>query len=163
MNTHQMYQQANAQWQPVMNNPVVPHPMLQPTSGQQVSTNYVIAPMQYHTIPQIHNYPSEYYTSQQLQSMTSTSEEEEETQNNSKNEWQVTRRTKRKKIYRTQHSTPETRIEKRNRYGLLTNETNKDSIDGNPSSTKIHKPPSVNTWCCKVRTNEKTNKRHSRR
>jgi len=32
------------------------------------------------------NYPSEDYTSQQLQRMTSTSEEEE-TQNNSKNEW----------------------------------------------------------------------------
>jgi hypothetical protein len=24
---------------------------------------------------------------------------------------------------------------------LLTNETNEDSIDGNPNSTKIHKPP----------------------
>jgi len=40
MNTHQMYQQANAQWQPVMNNPAVPHPMLQPTSGKQVPRNY---------------------------------------------------------------------------------------------------------------------------
>jgi len=39
MNTHQMYQQANAQWQPVMNNPVVSYAMLQPTSGQQVPTN----------------------------------------------------------------------------------------------------------------------------
>jgi hypothetical protein len=39
MNTHQMDQQANAQWQIVMNNPVVPSPMLQPTSGQQVPTN----------------------------------------------------------------------------------------------------------------------------
>jgi len=26
---------------------------------------------------------------------------------------------------------------------LLTNEPNKDSIDGNPSSTKIHKPPPI--------------------
>jgi hypothetical protein len=26
---------------------------------------------------------------------------------------------------------------------LLTNETNEDSIDGNPSSTKIHKPPPI--------------------
>jgi len=31
INTHKTYQQANAQWQPVMNNPVVPYPMLQPT------------------------------------------------------------------------------------------------------------------------------------
>ena len=54
--------------------------------------------------------------------MTSTSEE---TQNNSKNEWQVIRCTKRKKIHRTQHNTPETKIETRNRYGLLTNETMK--------------------------------------
>jgi len=62
-NTHQMYQQANAQWQPVMNNPAVPHPMLQPTSGQQVPTNDFIAPMQHHMIPPIHNYTSEDYTS----------------------------------------------------------------------------------------------------
>jgi hypothetical protein len=44
MNTHQMGQQANAQRQPVMNSPVVPNPLLQPTSGQQVPTNYIIAP-----------------------------------------------------------------------------------------------------------------------
>jgi hypothetical protein len=62
-------------------------------------------------IPPIHNYPSENYTSQQLQRMTSTSEEEEETQNNRKNEWQVIRWTKRKKINRTQQNTPETKIE----------------------------------------------------
>jgi hypothetical protein len=81
-----MYQQDKAQWQPAMNNPVVSYPVLQPTSGQQVPTNYVIAPMQHHMIPPIHNYPSEVYTSQQSQRMTSTSEAEEETQNNSKNE-----------------------------------------------------------------------------
>jgi len=75
--------------------------------------------------------------------MTSTKEEEEEIQNNSKNEWQVIRRTKRKKIHRTKHNTPETKIEKRNRYGLLTNEINEDSIEGNPSSTKIHKTPPI--------------------
>jgi hypothetical protein len=79
MNTHQMCQKANAQWHPLMNNPAVPYPVLQPTSGQQVPTNYVSAPMQHHTIPTIHNYPSEDYTSQHLQRMTSTSEEEEET------------------------------------------------------------------------------------
>jgi hypothetical protein len=94
-------------------------------------------------IPLIHNYPSEDYTSQQSQRLKSTSEEEEETQNNSENEWQVIRRTKRKKIHRTQHNTPETKTETHNRYGLLTNETNEDSIDGTPSSTKIHKPPPV--------------------
>jgi hypothetical protein len=67
-----MYRQDNAQWQPVMNNPVVPYPMLQPTSGQQVHTNYVNAPMQHHMIPPIHNHPS-----QQSQRMTTTCEEEE--------------------------------------------------------------------------------------
>jgi len=67
MNTHQTYQQANAQWQPVMNKPATPYPMLQPTSGQQVPTNYFIATMQHHMIPPIHNKPSEDYTSQQLQ------------------------------------------------------------------------------------------------
>jgi hypothetical protein len=99
-----MYQQVNARWQQVMNNPVVPYPMLQPTSGHRVLTNYVITPVQHHMIPPIHNYPSEDDTSQQLQSMTSTSEEEEETQNNTKNEWPVIRRTKRKKIHKTQHT-----------------------------------------------------------
>jgi hypothetical protein len=77
--------------------------------------------------------------------MTSTSEEEEETQNNNKNEWQVIRRTKGRKYTEhntTQNNTPEKK-RKNNRYGLLTNETNEDSIDGNPSSTKIHKPPQI--------------------
>ena len=78
LNTHQMYQQATLQWQPVMNNPALPYPMLQPTSGQQMPTNYFIVPMQHQMIPPIHNYPSEDYTSQQLQGMTSTSEEAEE-------------------------------------------------------------------------------------
>jgi len=107
MNTHQMCQQDNAQWQPVMISPVLPYPMLQPTSGQQVPINHFITPIQHHVIPPTHNnYTSENYTNQQLQRMTYTSEEEEETQNNSKNEWQVIRRTKRKKIHRTQHNTP---------------------------------------------------------
>ena len=53
------------------------------------------------------------------------------------------RYTKRKKIYRTHHRTPETKIETNNRYGLLTNETNEDSIDGNSSATKIQKPPPI--------------------
>jgi hypothetical protein len=47
------------------------------------------------------------------------------------------------KIYRTQHNTPKTKIETHNRHGLLRNETNEDSIDGNPNSMKIHKPPPI--------------------
>ena len=39
MKTQQMYQQTNAQWQPLTNNTVVPHPIVQPTSDQQVPTN----------------------------------------------------------------------------------------------------------------------------
>ena len=74
--------------------------------------------------------------------MTSTNEEEE-TQNDSRNEWQLMRRTKRNKIQRTQHNTLETKTETHRRYDLLTNETNDDSIDGNPSSTKIQKPPPI--------------------
>jgi len=118
-----------------MNKPAVPYPMLQPTSGQQVPTNDFIVPMQHQMMPPIHNYPSEDYTSLQLQRMTSTSKEVEETQNNSQNEWQKKRRTKRKKIHRAQN-TPETKIETNNRYGLLTNEANENSIDENPSSKK---------------------------
>ena len=111
-------------------------------------TNYIrptgafIAQMQHHMIPPIRNHPSEDYTSQQLQGMTFTSKEEE-TQNNSKNEWQVVRRTERKKIHTTQHNTDETKTETHSRYGLLTNETNEDSIDGNLSPTKIQKLPPV--------------------
>jgi hypothetical protein len=67
-----------------MNNPVVPYPMLQHTSGQQVPTNYVVATMQHHMMQPIHNYPTEDYTSQQLQRMTSTSEEEENTKQQQK-------------------------------------------------------------------------------
>ena len=42
-----------------------------------VPIKYVIAPMQRHKLPPIHNYTSEDYNRQQLQRMTSTSEEEE--------------------------------------------------------------------------------------
>ena len=84
INTHQMYQQANPQWQRVMNNPAETYQMFQNTSGQQVPTNCVIASMQHHMIPPIHNYLSEDYTSQQSQRMTSKSEEEEKTKNNRK-------------------------------------------------------------------------------
>jgi len=55
----------------------------------------------------------------------------------------VIRCTKRKKIHRTQQNTPETKIESNNRYGLLTNETNEDSVDGNLSSMQIQKPPPI--------------------
>ena len=93
MNTHQMYHQANAQWQPVMDSSAVPYQMLQATSCQQVPTHCVIVPMQHRKIPPLCNYPSEDYTSHQSQRMISTSEEEEETRNNSKNVWNVIRRT----------------------------------------------------------------------
>jgi hypothetical protein len=85
-----------------------------------VPTNYVIASMQHHMIPPIHNYPSDDYTSQQSQRMTSTSEEEEEEkQSNNKNEWQVIRRIKGRK-YAKHNTTPphpplETKIESYNR------------------------------------------------
>jgi len=75
--------------------------------------------------------------------MTSNGKEELETQNNSKNEWQMVGRTKRKKIHGTQQNTPEINRKTQNRYGFLTNEINQDFIDGNPNSTKIHKSPLI--------------------
>ena len=133
--------------------------MLQTTSGQQVPTDYFIAPTQHHTIPPIHNYPSEDYTSQQLQRMTSTSEEEEETQNNSQKEWQVIRYTKRKKIHKTQH------LWNKNRNTQPIWLVNKWRFHWRKS--KFNEDPktssSIRTWCYKLRWNDKKNKRHSRR
>jgi len=113
-----------------LKNSAVPYPILQSTLGQKFPTKYFIAPLQHHTIPAIHIYPSEYHTSQQLQRVTPTNEEEE-TYNKYINDLQVIRRTRRKKIHRTQHNIPETKIETRNGYGLLTNETEEDFSDGN--------------------------------
>ena len=62
MITHQTYQQANAQCQPIITNPVAPYLMLQPIPGQQMSTNYD-APMQHPTIPSLRNNPPAGYTS----------------------------------------------------------------------------------------------------
>ena len=42
-----------------------------------------------------------------------------------------------------QNNTPENTIETYNRYGLLTNETNLNSAEVNPSSTRNHKPPPI--------------------
>ena len=91
MNTHQAFQQTNAQCQPIITNPVAPYTMLQSIPGQQMSTNYD-APMHHQTIPSLHNNPPAGYTSLQSQRLTSTGEEEE-TQNNGKNVWQVIRST----------------------------------------------------------------------
>ena len=98
--------------------------MLQPTSEQQVPTNYVIAPMQHHMIPPIHNYPSGDYTSQKSQRITSTSEEEEEKKYQQK--WMASDKThwKEENTQNTkQYNTSETKIATDKLYGLLTNET----------------------------------------
>ena len=80
----------------------MPYPMLKPTPGQQMSTNYD-ALMQHQTILTLHNIPPAGYTSRQSQRLTSASEEEEETQNNGKNIWQAIRSTKRKKTQNPNH------------------------------------------------------------
>ena len=46
---------------------------------------------------------------------------------------------KHKKIHKTQPITPETKLEAHDRFGLLTNKTDQEPIDENPSSTKKHK------------------------
>lgn len=142
-NNHQMIQQTNMHWQPVLNNPAMPYPMIQPTPNQQVSANYFITPMQHHMLPPMNNSSSEHCSSQQLQRMTSTSEDEEETENNNKNEWQVIRSTKRKKVHRIQLDNSGSKIATNNRYDLLTNVTNENSADENRSSDKIQKPPPI--------------------
>jgi hypothetical protein len=114
MNTNKRYQQFKAQSQPTMINPVASHPMQPSTPDQPGYTNSVSEPMQIHTIPPIHNNPCRGYSSQQSQGLTSTSEEDEETHNISKNEWQVIRSIKRKKIRTIQPNTPETNIETHN-------------------------------------------------
>lgn len=149
-NNQQMHQQINTQWQPVMNNPAISYPMLPSTTSQQTSSNYLIAPMQQQILAPMHqqmltpvNNFSNVEHIQHLQRMTSTSEDEEDIQNNSKNEWQVIRSTKRKKITRSQQNTSKPNIETKNRYSLLTNEINENTIDGNPRPAKIQTPPPI--------------------
>jgi len=74
---------------------------------------------------------------------TSTSEDEDDTHHNSNNEWQVIRRTERKKIHSTPLPTPNTLTETHNRYGLLSKMTNQDDRDGQPRPTQNHKPPPI--------------------
>ena len=56
--------------------------------------------------------------------LTSSSKDEVDNYNNSNKEWQVIRRTKRKKFQRTPINTQDTATETRNRYELLSQETN---------------------------------------
>ena len=93
--------------------------------------------------PQTHNNLREERARQHKHGSISTSEEEEETQNSINNEWQVIRNSTRKRNQQTQNNTPESKIETYNRYGLLTNETNLNSTEGNPSPTRNHKPPPI--------------------
>jgi hypothetical protein len=48
-----------------------------------------------------------------------------------------------KKNHPTQNDIPENKKEKNNRYGILTNETNLNYTEGNPSPTLSHKPPPI--------------------
>ena len=93
--------------------------------------------------PQTHNNLREEHARQHKRGSIATSEEEEETQNSINNEWQVIRNSTRKRNQQTQNNTPESKIETYNRYGLLTNETNLNSTEGNPSPTRNHKPPPI--------------------
>ena len=91
-----------------------------------------------------HNNLREEQARQQTHGSTPTGEEEEETQTqNITNEWQVIRNSTRKRNHLTQNNTPENKIETYNRYGLLTNETNPNSTEGNPSPTRNQKPPPI--------------------
>ena len=87
-----------------------------------------------------HNNLREEQVRQQKQGSISTSGKEEGTQNNINNEWQEIRNSTRKRNCPTQNFTPENKIETRNRYGILANETN---TEGNPNPTKNHKPPPI--------------------
>ena len=64
----------------------------------------------------------------------------EEQQNNINNEWQVIRNSTRKRNHPMQNDTPENKIETHNRFDILTNETNLNATEGNPSPTRNHKP-----------------------
>jgi len=90
-----------------------------------------------------HNNLREEQARQQTHASTPTGEEEDETQNNINNEWQVIRNSPRKRNHLTQNNTPENKIETHNRYGLLTNETNQNSTERNPSATRNQKPPPI--------------------
>jgi len=108
------------------------------------------------------NNPREEQARHQKQGSISTSEEEEETQNNINNKWQVIRNSTRKRNHPTQDNTPENKIETYNRFGILTNETNLNSTEGNPSPTWNHKPPTyIHTWGDQQWSNDQPNKKNS--
>jgi len=90
-----------------------------------------------------HNNLREEQVRQHKQGSTPTSEEEEGTQNNINNEWQVIRNSTRKRNHPTHHEPPENKTETNNCYGILTDETNLNSTEGNPSPILNHKPPPI--------------------
>jgi len=89
------------------------------------------------------NSPREEQVRHQKQGSITTGEEVEGTQNNISNEWQVIRNSTRKRNHPMQNDTPENKIETHNRFDILTNETNLNATEGNPSPTRNHKPPPI--------------------
>jgi len=78
--------------------------------------------------------------------LTSTSEDEDDTHHKSNKEWQVIRRTKRKKIHSTPLPTPNTLTETHNRHGLLSNwQTKKTQMDNHDHHKIINLHPSSST------------------
>jgi len=106
--TYQSHHQAYAQSQTMLYNPEIPHLILYTAPDQQGPTTYV-SPQMHHTMTtQIPNTIPDSSNSQHQHRLTSTSKDEDDTHNNSNNEWQVIRRTKREKIHSTPLNTPDT-------------------------------------------------------
>jgi hypothetical protein len=106
--TQQSHHQAYVQSHTVLYNPEIPHPIRYSTPDQQGSTMYVPPPSMHHTMTtQILNTIQDALHSQRQHRLASTSEDKDDTYNNSNDEWQVVRGTKRKKST-AHHSTPQT-------------------------------------------------------
>lgn len=149
MSNQQMYRSMDMQYQPIINNQATSCSILQPPLSQQMPTNYFVPLTQQPIIPTQQQLISrqqqpiplynETLTGCQIQTMSSTSEDEEETQEDTTNTWQVMRGTKRRKCIKPKTITG---LETRNRYQLLTNQT--DTSNGNSTNTiRPPKPPPI--------------------
>ena len=140
---HQPCHDAQAHGHTMLLNPAIPYPQPYSSPDQQGPLAYDSPSMQYTMSTQPPTTSMDTSNTQRQHRLTSSREDEVDTYINNNKGWKVIRRTKRKEVQRTPINTPDTATETRNRYELLSKETNQEDIVVNQRPPQHQRPPPI--------------------
>jgi len=140
---HQPHHEAHAHGHAMLLNPAIPYTQPYSSPDQQGLLAHDSPLLHYTMSMQPPTTSMDASNTQRLHRLISSSEDEVDTYNNSNKGWQLIRRTKREKVQRTPINTPDTATETRNRYELLSQETNQENTDVNQRPPQHHRPLAI--------------------